>query len=147
MRAFYFALLWLGNFKTSGCLVGRPTCASATTRLTPQLVGTYTITNNLSPYTVLRPLPRFSAMSRYFPAGPTRGGGSRAAVPGPMNLKLKNEIGNYAQSFYCYNFVYSLVQINWLKLLFQSLYNVSPFILVCVLENLNCCCCIASPMH
>ena len=29
-----FALLWLGNFKTSGCLVGRPTCAPATTRLT-----------------------------------------------------------------------------------------------------------------
>jgi len=29
-----FALLCLGNFKTSGCLVGRPTCAPATTRLT-----------------------------------------------------------------------------------------------------------------
>jgi len=43
-------LLWLGNFKTSGCLVGRPTCAPATTRLTPQLVGTSAITYNLSPY-------------------------------------------------------------------------------------------------
>jgi len=39
-------LLWLGNFKTSGCLVGRPTCAPATTRLTLQLVGTSTITYN-----------------------------------------------------------------------------------------------------
>jgi len=29
VRAFQFALLWLGNFKTSGCLVGRPTCAPA----------------------------------------------------------------------------------------------------------------------
>ena len=45
-----FALLWLGNFKTSGCLVGRPTCAPARTRLTPQLVGTSAITYNLSPY-------------------------------------------------------------------------------------------------
>jgi len=43
-------LLWLGNVKTSGCLVGRPTCAPATTRLTPQLVGTSTVTNNLRPY-------------------------------------------------------------------------------------------------
>jgi len=39
VRGFYFALLWLGNFKTSGCLVGRLTCAPATTRLTLQLVG------------------------------------------------------------------------------------------------------------
>ena len=45
-----FALLWLGNFKTSGCLVGRPTCAPATTTLTTQLVGTSAITYNLSPY-------------------------------------------------------------------------------------------------
>ena len=45
-----FALLWLGNFKTSGCLVGRPTCAPATTTLTPQLVGIFAITYNLSPY-------------------------------------------------------------------------------------------------
>jgi len=44
-------LLWLGNFKTSGCLVGRPTCAPATTRLTLQLVGISTITYNLRPYT------------------------------------------------------------------------------------------------
>jgi len=44
MRAFQFALLRLGAFKTSGCLVGRPTCAPATTRLIPQLVGTSTIT-------------------------------------------------------------------------------------------------------
>jgi len=42
-------LLWLGNFKTSGCLVGRPTCAPATTRLTPQLVGTSAITYNHQP--------------------------------------------------------------------------------------------------
>jgi len=34
----------LGNFKASGCLVGRPTCAPATTRLTPQVVGISTIT-------------------------------------------------------------------------------------------------------
>jgi len=39
VRAFYFALLWLGNFKTSGFLVGRLTCAPATTRLSPQVVG------------------------------------------------------------------------------------------------------------
>jgi len=26
-RAFYFALHWLANFKTSGCVVGRLTCA------------------------------------------------------------------------------------------------------------------------
>jgi len=43
-------LLWLGNFNTSGCLVGRPTCAPATTRLTPQLVGTSTVTYNSSSY-------------------------------------------------------------------------------------------------
>jgi len=43
----YFALRWLGNFKTSGCLVGRPTCAPATTRLIPQPVRTSTITYNL----------------------------------------------------------------------------------------------------
>ena len=42
-------LICLGNFKTSGCLVGRPTCAPATTRLTPQLVGTSTITCSLVP--------------------------------------------------------------------------------------------------
>ena len=46
-----FALLWLGNFKTSGCFVGRPTCAPTTTRLTPQLVGTSAIAYNLRPYT------------------------------------------------------------------------------------------------
>jgi len=39
VRAFQFALVWLGNFKTSSCLVGRLTCAPVTTRLTPQLVG------------------------------------------------------------------------------------------------------------
>jgi len=50
VRAFEVALLWLDNFKTSGCLVARPTCAPATTRLTPQLVGTSAITNNPSPY-------------------------------------------------------------------------------------------------
>jgi len=33
VRAFYFALYWLGNFKTSGHLVGRLTCPPATTRL------------------------------------------------------------------------------------------------------------------
>ena len=43
-------MLWLGNFKTSGCLVGKPTCAPTTTRLTPQVVGTSTITYNPSPY-------------------------------------------------------------------------------------------------
>jgi len=31
MRVFYFALLGLGNFKTTGCLVWIPTCAPATT--------------------------------------------------------------------------------------------------------------------
>jgi len=39
VRAFYFALLWLGNFKTSDYAVGRLTCAPATTRLNPQVVG------------------------------------------------------------------------------------------------------------
>jgi len=39
VRAFYFALLWLGNFNMSGCLVGVLTHPPATTRLTPQLVG------------------------------------------------------------------------------------------------------------
>jgi len=53
VRAFYFALLRLGNFKTSGCLVGRPTCAPATTRLTPQLVGVSAKTYNLSPYSLV----------------------------------------------------------------------------------------------
>jgi len=38
VRAFYFALLWLVNFKTTGWLVGRQSDAPATTRLTPQLV-------------------------------------------------------------------------------------------------------------
>ena len=51
VRACCFALLWLGNFKTSGCLVGRLACAAATTRLTHQLVGISTITYDLSPYT------------------------------------------------------------------------------------------------
>jgi len=32
VRAFNFVLLWPGNFKTSDCLVGRLTCAPATTR-------------------------------------------------------------------------------------------------------------------
>jgi len=39
VRAFYFTLRCLGNFKTSGRVVGRLACAPATTRLTPQLVG------------------------------------------------------------------------------------------------------------
>ena len=56
VRTFYFALRWLGNFKTSGCLVGRPTCAPATTRLTPQVVGISTITYNLRPYTCKTPV-------------------------------------------------------------------------------------------
>jgi len=43
-------LLWLGKFKTAGCLVERPTCAPATTRSTPQLVGISKIADNLSPY-------------------------------------------------------------------------------------------------
>ena len=30
VRVFYFALLWIGNFKTLGCLVGRLTYAPAT---------------------------------------------------------------------------------------------------------------------
>jgi len=38
VRAFYFAWYWLGNLKTSGCLVGRRTCTPAKTRVTPQLV-------------------------------------------------------------------------------------------------------------
>ena len=38
VRAFYFALLWLGNFKTPGHIVGRLTYAPATTRLTLQLI-------------------------------------------------------------------------------------------------------------
>jgi len=51
VRAFQFALFWHGNFnKMSGCLVGRPTCAPATTRLTSQLVGISTITYKPSPY-------------------------------------------------------------------------------------------------
>jgi len=49
VKAVYFALLRLGNFKTSGCLVGRPTCSPATTTLTPQLVGISTITYNPIP--------------------------------------------------------------------------------------------------
>jgi len=39
MKAFYFALLWLGNFNTSSCLVWGLTCAPTTTRLTSQTVG------------------------------------------------------------------------------------------------------------
>ena len=39
MRVFYFDLLWLGNFETSGCFVGRLACTPATTGLTPQPVG------------------------------------------------------------------------------------------------------------
>jgi len=27
VRAFYFALLWLGNFRTPGCLIGRHVAA------------------------------------------------------------------------------------------------------------------------
>ena len=50
MRTFQFALLWLGNFETSGCLVGIPICGPATTTLTPQLVGITTTTYNPSPY-------------------------------------------------------------------------------------------------
>jgi len=50
VRTFQFALLWLGNFETSGCLVGRPICAPATTTLTPQLVGITATTYNPSPY-------------------------------------------------------------------------------------------------
>jgi len=34
VRAFYFPLHWLGNFTTSGCVVGRLTCAPKITRLT-----------------------------------------------------------------------------------------------------------------
>jgi len=49
VRTFQFALLWFGNFKTSGCLVGRPTCAPATTTLTLQLVGITTITTTSVP--------------------------------------------------------------------------------------------------
>ena len=37
------------KINTSGCLVGRPTCAPATTRLTPQPVGVSTITYNPVP--------------------------------------------------------------------------------------------------
>jgi len=47
-------LLWLGNVKTSGYLVGRPTCAPATTRLTPQPVGISTVTTPKTP-TVVHP--------------------------------------------------------------------------------------------
>jgi len=50
VRAFYFALLRFGNFKKTGCLVGRPTCAPATTRLTPLVVGISVKTYDLSPY-------------------------------------------------------------------------------------------------
>ena len=52
VRTFSIALLWLGNFMTSGCLVGRPTCAPATTRLTLQPVGISTETSNPSPYII-----------------------------------------------------------------------------------------------
>ena len=50
----YLNITERSNFKTSGCLVGRPTCAPATTRLTPQLVGTSAITYNPSPYNCKR---------------------------------------------------------------------------------------------
>jgi len=33
------------------------------------------------------------------------------------------------------------------EVVFSVVYDVSPFRLVCVWENLNCCCCIASPMR
>jgi len=85
---------------------------------------------------------------------PTRGGCSPTAVPGPARVygphepqssKLKRTIIH--KDFIVKFYLYSLVQINWLKLLFQSLYNVSPFLLVSVWENLNLCCFVASPMH
>jgi len=57
-------LFKLGNFKTSGCLVGRPTCAPATTRLTPQPVGTSAITYNPSPYT-FKGAPTAVVMCKY----------------------------------------------------------------------------------
>jgi len=54
VSAIYFALLLLGNFKTSGCLVRRVTYAPATARLTPQQVGisvgSYTGSPTCSPY-------------------------------------------------------------------------------------------------
>ena len=39
VKAIYFALHWVGNFKTSGCLAGRLTYFPVTTELTLQLVG------------------------------------------------------------------------------------------------------------
>jgi len=56
VRALYFAMHWLGNFKMSGSLVGRLTCAPATTRLTPQLVGISEIVNDQL-HTALQPNP------------------------------------------------------------------------------------------
>ena len=53
VRAFYLPCFGLATSRRQVALVGRPTCAPATIRLTPQLVGTSAITNNLSPYTCL----------------------------------------------------------------------------------------------
>ena len=39
VRAFYFALLWFGNFKTPSYIVEWLVCVSAKTVLTPQLIG------------------------------------------------------------------------------------------------------------
>ena len=50
VRAFQIALLWLGNFKTTGFLVGRPICAPATTRLTHQQAGISTVTYTRNPF-------------------------------------------------------------------------------------------------
>jgi len=49
-------------------------------------------------------------------AGPTRGGCSWCTAPGPTNLKLKIEMGNYAQSFYCDNFIHTILCKLWQKL-------------------------------
>jgi len=51
---------------------------------------------------------------------------------------FKMKMGNHAQSFYCYNFSYNLVQINLLKLWLNSIYNVlpMPFRLLCGWDDL-----------
>jgi len=73
--------------------------------------------------------------------------GAHKSLTGPWTSKLKIETGNYAQSFYCYSFIYSVLckSIDKIKLL--SIYSALPFLLVGSWEYLNCCCFIFSLMH
>ena len=88
------------------------------------------ITDDFTIMTLLKFLhtPLNGVPQKCFQSAPALAKGGPAHEPQKSKLKWAIVPKVLLLQFY----LYKLVEINWLKLLFKSIYNVSPFLLVCV---------------